>query len=204
MHILKNKDLVLYYRRLGVKIGDGTKLYNVKIDYGHAYLAEIGKKCILSNCWLLTHDASTYIPFKKSVVGSIKIGNEVFVGAQSIILPGVTIGDRVIVGANSVVTHNISSNSVVAGNPARFIKTYDDFISKHEILMNESPVWKTYWGNKTSEEKEEMKVILAGGVLGMIDKLIDSIINEYLIYDSLLLRSARSLFFRYMQKTLAL
>lgn len=51
----------------------------------------------------------------------IKIGDDVFIGANSIILKGVEIGDRVIVGAGSVVTKNIPNDEVWAGNPAKKI-----------------------------------------------------------------------------------
>jgi acetyltransferase-like isoleucine patch superfamily enzyme len=52
----------------------------------------------------------------------IIIGNDVFVGANSIILKGVKIGDRVIIGAGSVVTKNIPADEIWAGNPAKYIK----------------------------------------------------------------------------------
>ncbi|MGX2029857.1 MULTISPECIES: DapH/DapD/GlmU-related protein [Methylocaldum] len=52
-----------------------------------------------------------------------RIGRRCFVGARSIILPGITIGDESIVGAGSVVTRDVPPRTVVAGNPARVIKT---------------------------------------------------------------------------------
>jgi acetyltransferase-like isoleucine patch superfamily enzyme len=50
------------------------------------------------------------------------IGNDVWIGVNSVILPGVTISDHVVIGANSVVTKDVSSHSVVAGIPAKNIK----------------------------------------------------------------------------------
>lgn len=50
-----------------------------------------------------------------SRVGRIDIGNDVFIGASSIVLPNVKIGDKVIVGAGSIVTKDIPDNSVVVG-----------------------------------------------------------------------------------------
>jgi len=52
----------------------------------------------------------------------IRIGNNVFIYANSVVLPGVTIGDNVVIGAGSVVTKDIPSNSIAVGNPCRVIK----------------------------------------------------------------------------------
>lgn len=52
----------------------------------------------------------------------IVIGNDVWIGARVIILPGVNVGDGAIIGAGSVVTHDVEPYCVVAGNPARVIK----------------------------------------------------------------------------------
>jgi acetyltransferase-like isoleucine patch superfamily enzyme len=52
----------------------------------------------------------------------IVIGNDVFIGANSIIMKGVTIGDRSIIGAGSVVTRDVPGNEIWAGNPAKYIK----------------------------------------------------------------------------------
>lgn len=52
----------------------------------------------------------------------MKIGNDVWIGGGSIILPGVTIGDNVTIGAGSVVTKSIPSNTIAYGNPCCVIK----------------------------------------------------------------------------------
>lgn len=53
----------------------------------------------------------------------VKIGNNVLIGAKAIIMPGVKIGNNVIIGASSVVTHDVPSNTVVAGIPAKKIRS---------------------------------------------------------------------------------
>lgn len=65
-----------------------------------------------------TPDHMSQLPFK----GDIVIGNDVWVGRESIIMPGVKIGDGAIIAAYSVVTKDVEPYSVVGGNPARFIK----------------------------------------------------------------------------------
>lgn len=52
----------------------------------------------------------------------VKIGNNVWVGGNSVILPGVTIGDNTVIGAGSVVTKDIPANVIAAGNPCRIIR----------------------------------------------------------------------------------
>jgi maltose O-acetyltransferase len=56
----------------------------------------------------------------------IAIGDDVWVGGGAIVLPGVTIGDRAIVGAGSVVTRDVPADVVVAGNPARVIRSLEE------------------------------------------------------------------------------
>ena len=58
------------------------------------------------------------LPFK----GDTIIGNDVWIGRESVIMPGVKIGDGAIIGAYSVVTKDVPPYSVAGGNPAKFIK----------------------------------------------------------------------------------
>lgn len=52
----------------------------------------------------------------------VRIGNDVWIGSNSVILPGVTIGDNSVIGAGSVVTHDIPANVVAVGNPCRVLR----------------------------------------------------------------------------------
>ena len=75
--------------------------------------AIIGKYCHIGAGSII---AGTMEPISKE---NVEIGDNVLIGANSVILEGIKIGDNVIVGAGSVVTKNVPSNVVVYGNPAR-------------------------------------------------------------------------------------
>ena len=66
---------------------------------------------------ILSHD------FCRSCHEATKIGRRCFIGVRAIILPGITIGNEVVVGAGSIVTKDVPDHCVVAGNPAHIIKS---------------------------------------------------------------------------------
>lgn len=155
--ILRGGVTVKELRKRGAVIGDDVELWTDKIDKGHAFLLEIGNHVTISDARILLHDASTKRFIGYSKVGKVRIGNNVFIGADSIILPGVTIGSNVVIGAGAVVTRNIPDNSVVVGNPAKVIRSCDDFINYNQQLLKKLPKYDTFWVNKTQDEIEKMK-----------------------------------------------
>ncbi len=78
---------------------------------------------IFGHGWEEGFDQTTW---QREVRGDTVVGNDVWIGMEAIIMPGVTIGDGAIVGAKSVVTHDVPPYSVVAGNPAKAVKTRFD------------------------------------------------------------------------------
>ncbi len=70
--------------------------------------------------------ATPVINQEMKFLGEVVIKKGSFIGINSVILPGVTIGQNSIVGASSVVTKDVPDFTVVAGNPARIIKRYDE------------------------------------------------------------------------------
>lgn len=88
-------------------------------------LVRIGDGChlgpytnIIDNAY---HDIEDHL--RKPASRAVIIGNNVWIGTRVIILPGVTIGDNAVVGAGSVVTKDVPARGVVAGNPARLLRT---------------------------------------------------------------------------------
>lgn len=153
-----------FYRKLGAVIGDDVKFNSgYPVDMNFSWLITIGNNLTLvSNVRLLAHDTSTaLVQGVHTKLGIVKIGNNVFIGADSVVLCNVRIGDNVVIGANSVVTHDIPSNSVYAGNPARYICGFDEFSEKHQKNQKSHPIFRKYkwyeWPNASSEEKEQMR-----------------------------------------------
>ena len=63
--------------------------------------------------------------------GKVFIGNWVYIGSGSQIMPGVTIGDNVLIAAGTIVTKSIPSGSIAAGNPAKIIGTTNDYVQRN-------------------------------------------------------------------------
>ncbi|HEY5587458.1 MAG TPA: acyltransferase [Candidatus Paceibacterota bacterium] len=78
---------------------------------------------IASNVTILSHDHCKRVGNNQPNLVDTYIGKNCFIAVGAIILPGVKIGDEVIVGAGAVVTKDVPSNCVVAGNPAKIIRT---------------------------------------------------------------------------------
>ena len=111
-----------------IRIEDNTKVgRNVLVSAKKKI--KIGKDCLISkNVSFLDRDHLVLDKKIKPTDGkltkgeSIEIGDECFIGANSCILKGVKLGKHCVVGANSVVTKSFDEYSVIAGNPAKFIK----------------------------------------------------------------------------------
>lgn len=64
----------------------------------------------------------------------IKVGNNVFIGCNVTILPNINIGNNVIIAAGSIVTKDVPDNSVIGGNPAKIISSFDEYVNNRKII----------------------------------------------------------------------
>lgn len=155
--IIKRRNPVAYFRKQGATIGEDCEL-NCETLGGEPYLVTLGNHVRLNQgVQLITHDGGVWVLRKYSQLpnaenidkfGRVTIGNNVHIGTNTIIMPGVTIGDNVIVGCMAVVTHDIPSNSVAVGIPARVIETIDEYESKNRNKFD-------YTKNMNTNEKKE-------------------------------------------------
>lgn len=91
----------------GIALGD-----RVTLAHGVMIFSDSGPN---TSPWLQQHYPITAKP--------VTIGSDVWIGARAMVLPGVTIGDKCVIGAGALVKEDVPSGSVVAGNPAKVIKT---------------------------------------------------------------------------------
>ena len=158
---------------MGMTVGKNFgRLNGVILDPSHCWLIEIGDNVTLApRVHILCHDASTKGFLGYTKIGRVTIGNDVFIGAESVVLPGVTIGNNVIVGANSTVTHDVPDGVVVAGSPARVICTLEEYLAKERARMESAPCYGeeyTLRQNVSMEKRMEQKAALDGKI-GYID-----------------------------------
>lgn len=132
-----------YLRAEGMRIGTGTTLFSkpsaVLIDLTRPWLIEIGKNVqITIGVKILTHgyDWSVLKGKYGEVLGSagkVTIGDNCFIGMNTVILKGTSIGKNTIIGAGSVVTGGeYPSDCVIAGNPAKVIMSLDEYYKKRK------------------------------------------------------------------------
>lgn len=135
-----------HLRKIGVEIGEDCTIYSPKntvIDEQYPWMISIGNNVrITEGVIILTHDYSWSVLKRLNVDGNsgailgasgkVNIGDNVFIGMNTVILRNVNIGDNVIIGAGSIVSKDCESGWVYAGNPAKKIITVEDFYKKRK------------------------------------------------------------------------
>ena len=121
-------------RYLGATVGQNCRILSLEMG-SEPWLITIGDRVTVSGgVQFLTHDGTGWLydddSGRRFRYAEIRIGDDVFVGNRSILMPGVRIGNRCVIGAGSVVTRSVDPGSVIAGNPARSITTYDELMAR--------------------------------------------------------------------------
>lgn len=122
----------IYSDHLGIKMGNNVRILHFLRWGSEPFLIDIGNEVTITRgvCFV-NHDGGVAL-FREeykglNVFGKIKIGNNVFIGINSIIMPGVTVGSNVVIGAGSIVNRDVPDNVVVAGVPAKVIKSIQEY-----------------------------------------------------------------------------
>lgn len=158
IHIARNpyEVGVNYARKLGVTVGENCRVTTTKLG-AEPYLITIGNHVsVAQEVTFITHDGATWsMRLNKRYdhvirYGRIILKDNCFIGHGALLLPGVTVGENSIVAAMSVVTKDVPPNTVVGGNPARIIGSFEDYAEK---CLKESPDYdiSAYRKDKKSE-----------------------------------------------------
>ena len=145
---------IKYLRKHGVRIGQNCRVRTMSFST-EPYLIEIGDHvAVAASTQFITHDGATWCfedELNGGVFGKIKIGNNVFIGINCIILSNTTIGDNCIIGAGSVVRGHFPENSIICGNPAQVVSK----TNVQRMLFRQNPgLLKT--NNLTEAEKTKV------------------------------------------------
>ena len=130
-----NKLLVKYWKKRGLKIGDGVTISRTAYFDTEPYLIELGNYVKISNgVRFVTHDGGAHVFRNLSIEdenidifkGKTIVGDNCFIGNNVTIMPGVRIGKNTVIGFGSIVTSDIPDNSVACGIPARVDETIEE------------------------------------------------------------------------------
>lgn len=156
-----------FCKKIGLFYEQGEKCSFTSFNFGvEPHLIKIGHNVHLAaGVRFLNHDIvgtliknKNNLPFKIRRLGTIVIGNNVFVGADAKILYNVNIGSNVIIAAGSIVTKNIPDNSIAAGIPARVVGSFDEYEKKILEIVQEYPWYKkdfSLYDKKFIEQQKE-------------------------------------------------
>lgn len=185
-----SKSYIDYLRKKGVTIGNDCIIYSPTktfIDIQYPWMITIGNHVkITEGVKILTHDYSWSVlkrfSFHENPAGAIfgasgevVIGNNVFIGMNSIILRNVHIGNNVIIGAGSIVSRDCVDNGVYVGNPAKYVMSIEEFFQKRrarqldEALLLAYRYWKKYQKAPEEEVFHEYFMLFAS---------IDNVLNK--------------------------
>jgi acetyltransferase-like isoleucine patch superfamily enzyme len=149
-------DPVAFHRRRGVRIGERVELIGggPHMFGSEPYLVTIGDDVTISHdVDFITHDGGLRVVRDRwpgaYMYAPISIGRRAFIGAHAVLMPGVTVGDGAVVGVMSVVTKDVPAGTVVAGVPARPVRSVEEYAAASRGRWIDT-------GGMTASKKEEL------------------------------------------------
>lgn len=173
MYLISNADKrtkLIVKKNLFKKVGKNF-FFQPRIIPDEPKLISFGDNVtVASNVTFVTHDVIDKVLNKMDYnftfyynCAPIQIGNNVFIGCNATILSNIKIGNNVIIAAGSVVTKDIPSNSVVGGNPAKVISSFEEYVNNRKIT-NENGLYPNsdqvidYIWEKFNNKKDKDKI----------------------------------------------
>lgn len=178
---------ISFLKKRGVNVGCGVRIFdpvNTVIDLQNPHMLKIGNNVrITKGVTILTHDYSWSVLAGKygeilGGVGTVDIGNNVFIGMNATILKNTTIGDNVIIGAGSVVSGKLESDSVYAGVPCKRIMSLDEYYIKRKSKQQDE--YKEIISRLDFDVNEEVKNKATREYFGVFINKGESLEEEYI------------------------
>jgi len=143
------------YKKNGIIIGENTFIsHKAYIDKHSNASIKIGNNCYITRNVIILNHTDTHMggPLglwkefgSQRISKDVTIGDNVFIGVQTVIMPGVKIGNNSIIGALSLITFDVPSNTIVGGIPARLLGSVPEMLSKDFPNFNIEE-WKKRFG----------------------------------------------------------
>lgn len=166
MRFLQYGDLpTSFYVKRGLKVGKNfSRQSGTRLDPTNCWLIEIGDDVRLANrVQIIAHDFSPMHYTGYARFGKVVIGDRVWVGAGVTILMNVHIGNDVIIGAGSIVNKDVPYGCVVAGVPAKVICTTAEYVKRQQALLAKAPKYLksdiTYGGGSKTKQQEILRAL---------------------------------------------
>jgi acetyltransferase-like isoleucine patch superfamily enzyme len=207
-----SKTFVKKLIKKGFSIGNRTIFYDPEtniIDYQTPFLLRIGDDVQITKGVSFINHGYDWAVLKKlngEMLGSrgpISIGNNVFIGINTVFLKNSSVGDNVIVGAASLVTKKFGSNVVIGGNPAKVLMSLEEYylkrkqrqleeafdifkfyFKKYSKIPKDKIFWEYFWifspRNKTIVSKHKNDF----GLLNTYNESLHSFYNSMPIFDN--------------------